>query len=92
EVGWSSTNPDAAFANGTTHPVGQLKPNGIGVYDMSGNVWEWCWDIWDSGSNRVFRGGNYGDAVAGGWHRAAARYPFAPSNRSGGGGLRVVLP
>ncbi len=39
EVGWYRGNAD-----GTTHPVGQKLPNELGIYDMSGNGWEWCWD------------------------------------------------
>jgi formylglycine-generating enzyme required for sulfatase activity len=72
-VAWYSDN-----SNGVTHPVGQKSPNELGIYDMSGNVWEWCSD-WDgaysasaqsnpvgdsSGSYRVNRGGGwYYDAV-----------------------------
>ncbi|MFN2189070.1 MAG: formylglycine-generating enzyme family protein, partial [Candidatus Promineifilaceae bacterium] len=43
EVGWHVGNSD-----GYTHPVGQKQPNELGIYDMSGNRWEWCWDWFGS--------------------------------------------
>ena len=57
EVGWYDSN-----SGGRTHPVAQKKANGYGLYDMSGNVDEWCWDVHPSyGSNRYHCGGSYYD-------------------------------
>lgn len=55
EVGWYYGN-----SGEKTHPVAQKKPNGYGLYDMSGNVSEWCWDSYPSISkNRYFCGGSW---------------------------------
>lgn len=56
EVGWYWDNWGVSQL--CTHAVGALKANDLGLYDMSGNVWEWCWDVY-AGSNHIHRGGSW---------------------------------
>ena len=99
KVAWFASN-----AEGTTHPVGLKKANELGIYDMSGNLWEWIRDKWHNNydrapsdgspweegdeSNRVYRGG--------GWDfypfdcRVALRSFDAPSDRNQNIGFRLA--
>jgi len=97
EVAWMENN-----SNFRIHPVGQKLPNELDLYDMSGNVWEWCNDwfgsysplqintISSSGPRRVLRGGSWDNNAD--YCRLSIRGSDSPGTRDEGYGFRLVLP
>lgn len=88
-------------SGGKTHPVGEKKPNAWGIYDMHGNVWEWCQSLYKeypyrAGDGRegigdglrVLRGGSWGSDPR--YCRSAGRYWGVPAGRLIVNGFRVV--
>jgi formylglycine-generating enzyme required for sulfatase activity len=91
QVAWYTDN-----SGSTTHPVATKSPNELGIYDMTGNVWEWTSDLWCSnynssrtGSNRVYRGGSWRSNA--GNCRVSCRDNYGPSGAGSYLGFRLAL-
>jgi formylglycine-generating enzyme len=84
DVGWYNKN-----SNGQTMPVGLKHPNKLGLYDMIGNVWEWCQNYYDENSKsmKTLRGGGY--FISAQRCRLRDRDGFHPGGRDNGIGFRL---
>ncbi|MGW2205230.1 formylglycine-generating enzyme family protein [Streptomyces sp. NPDC001774] len=86
EIAWHRGNSEERL-----HEVGGRRPNAWGFHDMLGNVWEWCWDVYDAevyGSYRVLRGGGWFDEH---WScRASVRRRSHPTFRVDDVGFRLA--
>ena len=102
EVGWFGYYGEEKNMHNWTETSGLRVPNELGLYDMSGNVREWCWDWYgdysdtslkdphgpDSGKARVLRGGSWLDFAS--LCRVSDRDGYVPSGRSDGFGFRLA--